>query len=91
MISFRCNKANTEQTLTFSLLRHQRHIATTLIMLGCLEQRPRSDTVSVLHMTALDTVAFTVDEQRLEEDISRFPDKDDQKQKPPAPRHCVKG
>lgn len=42
-------------------------------------------------MTALDTVAFTVDEQRLEEDISRFPDEDDQKQKPPAPRHCVKG
>lgn len=41
-------------------------------------------------MTALETVAFTVDEQRLEEDISRFSDEDDQKEKQPPPRHCVK-
>lgn len=36
MISFRCNKANTEQTWTFSLLRPQRHIAAMPIMLGVL-------------------------------------------------------
>ena len=41
-------------------------------------------------MTALETVAFTVDEQWLEDDISQFSDEDDQKQKQPPPRHCVK-
>lgn len=43
MISFRCNKANTEQTWTFFLLRPQRHIAAMPIMLGFLVREVSQD------------------------------------------------
>lgn len=64
MISFRCDKANTEQTLTFSLLRHQRHIAAMPIMLGFLVRGVSKDqhpAQSAFYTTALETVAFTVE------------------------------
>lgn len=65
--------------------RHQRHVA---IMLGFLISGLSKDKgqsgVSILHMAALETVAFAVDEQWLEDDVSPFSDKDDQKQRQKA-------
>ena len=58
------------------------------IMLGFLVSGLSKDKgqrgVSILHMAALETVAFAVDEQWLEDDVSPFSDKDDQKQRQKA-------